>query len=152
MKTLSENTNKLWLMPVLTILAALTGYGTGNDWLLLLGTGGGIATLVPVLVELIKSKLWDFSGKTFLRYPVSRWATWVLSFMLCFLAYQINVIENFNLWYGIFYALLTGLVANRYFHWSDIEFLLALFAGRTEKVEKMKALVEAENEVLKNYK
>jgi hypothetical protein len=153
MKTLSENTNKLWLMPILTIIAAVVGYGTGQDWLRLLGTGGGIATIVPILVEFIKAKVWDFSGKTWLfKYPTSRWVTWGLCFILCAVSFWVGLIEKFNLFYGVVYTILTGLAANRYFHWSEIEWLLALLTGRDDKVALLKDKFLAETKVENKHK
>jgi hypothetical protein len=147
-KTLSENTNKLWLMPILSVIAVFMGIGTGSDLLALLGSGAGIATIVPVFVEFLKAKVWNFSGLKFWKYPVSRWFTWAISFVLCYVAYELGTIQKFSLTYGIFYAILTGLAANRYFHWSDIEFLLALATGREDKVATIKALREAEKKIV----
>jgi uncharacterized Tic20 family protein len=146
MKKLSENTNQLWVGPIVSVLVTVLGFITETDILTFLGSGAGIATIVPIIIEYIKANVWDWSGKKFLKYPVSRWATWVLSFLLCGIAYQLGAIQTFGLLYGIIYALLVGGAANRYYHWSDIEFILAIWAGRTEKAQKLREEAEAEKE------
>lgn len=137
----------LLLLPFLGVIAAITGIYTGERWLELIGTGAGISTLVPIIVEWAKVQ-WNFAGKTWLfGYPTSRWVTWLFSFIFVYVAYWLEIFEAMGWIKAGVYALGVGLVANRYFHWSHIELFLAILFNREEKVAKLRAIEEAENEI-----
>ena len=127
---------KLLLPPLAAFYIA--GISSAESFLESLSSFAGIATLVPIVVEALKTR-YTLSGKQWAGMPASRLLSWMLSLALVYTSWLLgwSFSDMSWIWAGI-YGIGAGLVSNRYFSLEQVQWLLALLTSNQEKLVKLK--------------
>jgi hypothetical protein len=124
-------------------IAAIVGGITASQFVEWMATTMGIATLVPILVEFIKTN-WDITGKIwkvwFVKAKAARWITWGLCLVGILLSYSVGWgFQNVDVLSLLGNVLIAGFFANGYYKYDWVQRALAVL---TNNIEKLKELTE----------
>ena len=122
---------KLLLPPVAAFLVA--GIADAGTFIEQASTFTGIATLVPLFVEAIKTA-WDFKDKSFLGMKVARWFSWLFSVLLVYLSSVAGwAFQDFSTFWVLAWGIGAGLVSNGYFTAEQVKALLIILMNARKK-------------------
>ena len=138
---------KEWIRLALPVAVSLfLGIVTQNQFIEGLATLAGIVTLVPIFVEWAKTQ-WNLSGKKWLfGWAASRWISWLLSIGFVVLSWAVGFGFGAMPWYkALTFGVGAGLVSNGYFTLEQIQTMLAIVFGRTDKLQTLEAIAKLKN-------